>query len=125
MACPGAVLGRLLEWRGMPGFAFRYAVAGPKPDLSKSVPTQCNSTKGGTHIIRLRLNGKCPTFTELVCLSHRQRQDRMGTRHRTANNGKESSEHCEGLSRLKVSVVDVEPVAPVFDAQAADLRLRV
>ncbi len=42
----------------------------------------------------------------------------MGTGHRPANNGEKSGEHCERLSGLKVRVVDVEPMAPVLDAQA-------
>ena len=41
------------------------------------------------------------------------------TGHRPANYGEKSGEHCERLSGLKVPVVDVEPMAPVLDAQGA------
>ena len=48
-----------------------------------------------------------------------ERQYGMGTGNRPADYGEKSGEHCERLSRPKVRVVDVEPMAPVLDAQAA------
>jgi hypothetical protein len=44
----------------------------------------------------------------------------MGTGHRSTDDRKQGGEHRKGLSRLQIGIIDVEPVTPVLDAQAAD-----